>query len=125
MKNKSGRPKTDNKKSVIIQIAVSKSEADYLKNACSGGGYKFLSPFLRMLVLDNASKIKPISPHFVILIGNLRKIGANINQISHALNKANLGYIKLNNEQLIDFNNQLSEYLFTIKSILNLLENES
>jgi hypothetical protein len=122
-KKTGGRPVAEDKKS-MVPVYYTQSEKKYLHARAEANGYRHMSKFLHTLSLKNVERLRPISPNAVQLVGNLRQIGANINQISRAMNRANLGYISIDKTQMEEYKTRLDEYIITIKAILGHLENE-
>lgn len=79
----------DEKREIIVRVRLTKSEKKQFADAAHNDGLT-LSDYMRVKTLQATPRIKKATPEraaFIRGLGELGKIGSNVNQIARALNR--------------------------------------
>lgn len=116
------RPKIDNKREKRIQISITNEEFKILnKKYLDSKNYQSLNEMIRDLLLKSQYKVVTTDLNLLaeasLLIGSVRKIGNNFNQLLKHLNQKKLDSFSTDEKNLILFNLQeIKNYYIKIEN---------
>ena len=119
------RPKIENKKEIVKHIRFTKEEFEILNKKYSESKvYHSLNAMIRDILLNNQYKIISTDQNLLaqssILIGSVRKIGNNFNQLLKHLNQKKLDNFSTDEKNIIIFNLQeIKNYYIKIENFFN------
>jgi hypothetical protein len=112
-----GRKKLEasERREIKLQLHVTKDEYDLLKDLWQASGQKFISDYLRSMVLDPGKAKNLINKSKLIRQldktgATLSKIGSNINQLARYAN-IQMKTGKIDQRTMVQFNKRMEEYL--------------
>jgi hypothetical protein len=115
------RPKIENKREIIKHIRFTQDESDLLNKMYSESkNYQSLNEMIRDMLLRNQYKVITTDLQLLaeasFLIGSVRKIGNNFNQLLKHLNQKKLDNFSTDEKNLVLFNLQeIKKYYIKIE----------
>jgi len=123
-KNKGGRPLIEVKRNKRIQISITEKEFEILEKKYTDSKiYHSMNEMIRDILLKNEYKVITTDQKLVLetslLIGSVKKIGTNFNQLLKHLNQKKLDNFSTDEKNIIIFNLQeIKKYYIKIETYL-------
>jgi len=123
-KNKGGRPLIEVKRNKGIQISITEKEFEILEKKYTDSKiYHSMNEMIRDILLKNEYKVITTDQKLVLetslLIGSVKKIGTNFNQLLKHLNQKKLDNFSTDEKNIIIFNLQeIKKYYIKIETYL-------